>query len=259
MGDKRLGRLSKTYKWQQVVRLLEGGGDVSAIASFSLDAAKAGLERASHDPAFVSTLSGIFEFLDCAASKDFVGSLQERGFALSRNATTLEILESAKRNLDLKIKSLTRKSDLAELAQNSFTAVLIKHATSSTGSLLNASPDTIHRNLQNKLKGQGMKSVMHDFFASFTSRYLSYHLGRELPNHIGSNKRFADLASHHEFGKALDLYVRQTIRITDEFTPGWFGKARFKGTLDTESVSGYAHVAIKKICREFDRGGGRDL
>jgi len=44
------------------------------------------------------------------------------------------------------------------------------------------------------------------------------------------------------------------VRIANEFTPGWFGKARYENRLSHQDVSGFAHVAFKKIRSEFERG-----
>jgi hypothetical protein len=256
MGDKRLGRLPKTRKWRQVVQLMDSGGDVGAIAASSLDAVRAGLTGASHDPAFINTLSGIFDFLDCAASHDLVGTMRQRGYDVPADATVFDIVQGLKSDLDSRIKPLSRRSDLGEVAQNAFTETLLRHATATSASLFETTPETVQSNLKKQTSGEGMKSLMHDFFSSFTSRYLSYYLSRELSDHVGWNKRLGSVEGQREFEKAFDLYVRQTVRIADEFTPGWFGKTRFKRALDADSVAKFAHVAIKKICREFDRGGG---
>jgi hypothetical protein len=96
---------------------------------------------------------------------------------------------------------------------------------------------------------------MHEFYSAFTRRYLTYYLSRELPRHVGPGLPFQNTSEHEEFGRAFDLHVRQSVRIADEFTPGWFSKAQWEGNLTHESVSRYAFVAFKKIASEFRRGG----
>jgi hypothetical protein len=258
MGNNRLGRLPKTDNWQRVVKLLDAGGDISAIAVSSLEAVQNGLKVASSDPAFVQTLIGIFDFLDCAASKDLVRSMQERGYDVTADASLFDIVDGLKSKIDADVQSLRSRSDLGELTQNAFTEVLLKHASAGSKSLFEVTTETAQQNLSKSVRGTGLKTLMHEFFASFTSRYLSYYLSRELSNHVGRTQRFESVESHREFSKAFDLYVRQSVSIADEFTPGWFGKARFNKTLDRESVGHYAHVALKKISSEFAKGGGTD-
>ena len=62
------------------------------------------------------------------------------------------------------------------------------------------------------------------------------------------------IAEHKEFNSALGLYIRQAVKITDEFTPGWFGKAQYEKNLNYASISRYAHVAFKKIISEIRWG-----
>ncbi len=95
---------------------------------------------------------------------------------------------------------------------------------------------------------------MHEFFVNFTNQYLNYHLSREVANHIGISKAVTDIDGHTDFGKAFELYVRQTVRITDEFVPGWFGKARWEKRLSHGEVAKFSHVAFRKIRSEFGRG-----
>jgi hypothetical protein len=96
---------------------------------------------------------------------------------------------------------------------------------------------------------------MHEFYSNFTSRYLSYYLSRELPHHVGAGKRFANLDEHAQFAQSFDLYCRQTVRIADEFTSGWVGKAIYEGRADQGAVGRYAHIAFKKLASEFEKGG----
>ena len=59
MGHTRLGAIPKTKKWREVVEQVAGGrltglvpidADMAAIAARTLDAARAGLDRAITDP-----------------------------------------------------------------------------------------------------------------------------------------------------------------------------------------------------------------
>jgi hypothetical protein len=94
---------------------------------------------------------------------------------------------------------------------------------------------------------------MHEFYSGFVNKYLSYYLSRELPLHVGAGERFQNISEHKDFNSAFELYIRQSVRITKEFTPGWLGKAIYEKDLSHDSVSRYAHVAFKKIINEFKR------
>ena len=65
---------------------------------------------------------------------------------------------------------------------------------------------------------------------------------------------FANLDEHQGFNREFDLYCRQRVRVTDEFTAGWMGKAIYDKDTGADAVRRYAHVAFKKLASEFERG-----
>jgi len=255
MGNTRLGLLPRTHRWNQVIEKLSGSADLPEIAKASLKAAETGLLRLSGDAGFTTTLTAILKFVESAGSKDFGSALEQGGFHIPKEPSILDISSQLREKIDTELSRKRIKSDVSEIAQNSFTETLVRQVSSETPSLFGASPDALKSSLQKILSGVGFKAVMHDFFSTFTKRYLLYYLSRELPSHVGPRLRFNSLEAHNDFNQAFDLYVRQSIRIADEFTPGWFGKAKFEKKLTPDSVSRFAHVAFKKIVSEFTRGG----
>ncbi|MDD4051959.1 MAG: hypothetical protein PHR28_08695 [candidate division Zixibacteria bacterium] len=253
MGHLFLRNLPRTRKWRQVIDLLEADGDVPEIARASMEAVQTGLKNVPNDPGFRLTLTAIFDFVDSLQSSDPSKSLWERGFQLPVNPLILDYVASFKRKLDLDLSTQRSRSDPSEMAQNAFTETLVKSATAS-GSLFGLKPDEAQALLKRQLSGQSFKTLMHEFFTGFTRRYLQSYLTRAFPSYIGPNRRFGSMDSYNAFNDAFDLHIRQAIRITDEFVPGWYGKTRFEGRLTPDSVTRFAHIAFKKIRSEFARG-----
>jgi hypothetical protein len=251
MGHNRLGRLPRTYHWKKVIELLEGAGSVSEIADASLAAARAGLQRVPQDPGFALVLTAIFKFIESTRADDFDAALQQYGFSLRHSASLFDVVCCLKDKIDSDLSTRGIESDVSEIAQNSFTETLFKYVTADAPSLFEATAETLQQSLRRQLTGNRFKLLMHEYFSAFTRRYLTYYLSREVPNHVGPEARFQNIDEHEEFSRAFDLYVRQAVRIADEFTPGWFGKAEYEGRLTYESISRYAHVAFKKIVEEF--------
>ncbi|MEE9443727.1 MAG: hypothetical protein V3V99_13770 [candidate division Zixibacteria bacterium] len=255
MGHLRLGDIYKTRRWKKVIELLKAGGDISTIAEASMLAAQSGLGRIPNDAGFTHTLTTIFKFLESAGSKDFISNLNGQGYSLSNDASLFDIVSALKSRIDYDLNSLHIKSDASEIAQNAFTEALIKNVSTETGSLFETTSESMQKSISKYATGKRLAELMHNFLSSFTSRYLSYHLDRELPSHIGQGLRFQDINDHDKFNEAFNTYIRETVRISKEFTPGWFGKAKFNQDLSSESVAKFAHVAFKKISNEFARGG----
>lgn len=254
----RLGDLPKTLPWKKVIELLEHGADLAALADASMYASKTGLKRVPSDPGFCSVLTNIFQFVEAARSREFVQSLREHGFQIGEQPTLLDLVTSLQSKNDIDLSRYRIKSDVAEIAQNAFAETLLAHSSIDQPALFEITAIQVHRQLAKDLGGKGFGNLMHEFYSSFTHRYLTYYLSRELPRHIGRDSYFGTLASQREFNDALDLYIRQSIRIVDEFTPGWLGKAIWEGSLDREGVTQYAHGAFKKISSEFARSSGDD-
>ncbi|MFH1373379.1 MAG: hypothetical protein ABII79_06270 [bacterium] len=255
MGHIRLDRLPKTRRWKEVIELLHQGRSIDELARATFYAAQTGLSRIPIDAGFTQTLTVIFGFIDALQSKTPVTSLRQKGFAVPTDASLFDYVGSFKARAEDAAAAVHARSDIAEIARDSFSQVLLKYAGSSLQTLFGVDSTDAKQALRSNLKGKPLGSTMHEFFATFTQRYLNYYLGRELPNHVGTGKAFSNVDGHSEFNKAFDLHVRQTVRIADEFTPGWFGKARYEERLSHKDVSRFAHTAFKKIRSEFRRGG----
>ncbi len=255
MGHNRLGNLPKTLGWKKVMALLYQGTDVVDIANAALTAIESGLRQVPADVSFTLTLANIFRFVECARTKDFERALCDSGFDLPASPSLFDILSGLKEKIDRDLSAVSKRTDLSELAQNSFTETLTKYVAEQTPSLFAATSNHVQSAIERSLRGDRFKSLMHEFYSVFTRRYLNHYLSRELPRHVGPGLPFQNISEHEEFGKAFDLYVRQSVRIADEFTPDWFSKTQWEGEISAESVSRYANVAFKKIASEFRRGG----
>lgn len=255
MGHIRLGALAKTLRWKHVIQLLEEGADLSTLAQASFQASLTGLKRIPDDPGFNLVLTDIFKFVEAARSKDFAGALRDRGFQINGDVSTLSFVSSLHSKIDHDLSAERVKSDVSEIAQNAFAETLLSSVSLGQRSLFQSTSADLHRILSKALSGKQFGVLMHEFYTTFTHRYLSYHLSREFPLHVGAGQYFDNLGAHQRFNESLNLFIRQTVRISDEFTPGWLGKAIHKGTLDSDAVSRYAHVSFKKIAGEFQRGG----
>lgn len=253
MGHLRLGHLPRTHRWKQVIGLLESGADLPALADASFHAALTGLKRVPSDSGFLTTLNAIVGLANASRQTDLASALQVAGIDLTAQTSSFGFLSAVARTLSDQLGQVYPRSDVGKIAQDAFLESLTKQVRGKTGSLFGESEDA--KSLTSAFRGKQFKSLMHEFYSGFTSRYLTYYLSRELPHHVGAGKRFADLNAHTEFARDFDLYCRQTVRITDEFTPGWVGKAIYEGDTGADAVKRYAHVAFKKLASEFQKGG----
>lgn len=254
MGHNRLGILPKTHRWKHVINLLKSEADLPEIARASLQAMLTNFKRIPDDPGFNLVLSNIFGFAAGARSGDFQKSLEESGIRISHEAGPLDIVCGLQNKIDNDLSQQRSRSDPGEIAQNAFIETMLSTSSVAQPAMFDMGRDAAINQISKTLKGKEFADFMHTFFAKFTSRYMKYYLSRELSNHVGPGKYFDSIDRHKEFNKALGTYVSRVVRIADEFTPGWLGKAIYEQNLNRESISRYSYVAFNKIISEFKRG-----
>jgi len=135
MGHNRLGTLPRTQRWRDVIKLLEEEADLSQIADASIEAAQSGLQKVPNDLGFTITLTDIFQFIESARSKDLVNTLWERGFPVPEKTTLFDLISSLRQKTDVDLTTNKARSDISEIAQNAFSEVLLKHASTQLPSL----------------------------------------------------------------------------------------------------------------------------
>ena len=255
MGHIRLGKgLPQTHTWLQVVDLIAGNGNVSAIAAATLNAAKHGLEQASHDVAFVRSFWLLTQLPRCARDAEYTKALRNVGVLVSQSPSVFDLVAAFSSAVDAHVSMRGGRTDLGEMAQMSAAESLAADLGRKSQSLFGTTPEDVQRSLARMGRPKQFSSLARDFFARLTERYLGYFLSRELSKHIGPARRFADLDARKAFNKALTVHCRQASKIIEEFAGGWFSKTAFETGITPENAAGFIHVALDKIQAEVAKG-----
>ena len=125
-------------------------------------------------------------------------------------------------------------------------------------SLFGTTPAEVQQAVHDFSTKKGFSTLAYDFFSRFTQRYLTYHLGRELSNHVGGNGRFANPAEHTEFVSQLATHCREAAIIVREFSGGWYSKANFEDGISETKARKFVNFALKKLRKELKIRGERD-
>jgi len=118
MGHIRLGTLSQSKKWREVVDLLGTNASLEDIAEASAHAAELDLTRASNDPSFQFISRLLVELPLMARSPGFYDSLKEMGFAANTTDSVPKLLSEISNAIDRNAFNLGQSSDLGALAQS---------------------------------------------------------------------------------------------------------------------------------------------
>ena len=254
MGHIRLGTLSQSKKWREVVELLDTSAAVGDIAEAAAKASELDLKRASDDPNFQFVARLLVELPLWARSPDFVECLNEIGIGANAINSTTGLLNAIEVAVDRHSFEHGHASDAGELAKFALLESLSTQFEARLPSLFDPTSQEIRRALAGFSSGQQFAGLARDFFARLTYRSLDYYLSRELANHIGHDKRFNTDFERREFQRALVLHTQEASRIVEEFSGGWYGKTIWqKGDLSQEAINKFTRYAFKKMRDELGR------
>ncbi len=254
MGHIRLGTLSRSKKWREVVELLGSNASIEDVAEASARAAELDLARASDDPNFQFISKLLVELPLMARSPDFYDSLQELGLAENATASVSKLLSELSNAIDQNAFKLGQSSDLGALAHSALIETLSINLRDGLPTLFEPEPQEIRRALAQFSSGQRFAELARDFFARLTYKSLDYYLSRELANHTGAGARFGSDADRVIFERALFQHTFETSKIVEEFAGGWYGKTVWRDqNLTPETINKFTRYAFDKMRSELGR------
>jgi len=149
--------------------------------------------------------------------------MAELGLAMGSLSSTAGLLAGLYDAINANTFAHGKSSDAGELARTALLESLSVQLRDRLPSLFEPTPQEIRKALGSFASGQSFATLARDFFAHLSYRSLDYYLSRELANHTGEGKRFADDASRTAFEHAFEAS-----RIDEEFAGGWNGKTVWK-------------------------------
>jgi hypothetical protein len=117
VGHIRLGVLSRSRKWQQVVEQLHLGADVAAVAALAADAAETSLHGASDDPAFIHAFWLLIQIPLAARGPAFAEDLRRLGLEVPDQPSLMDVAAAFSGAVDQFARQRGGRTDLGEMAQ----------------------------------------------------------------------------------------------------------------------------------------------
>lgn len=254
MGHIRLGTLPQSKKWRDVIQLLETSAPLEDIAEAAARASELDLRRASDDPNFQFVAQLLVKLPLLARAPGFEAALSELGVERSAMESVPGLLAGLSDAITRHNFDLGRSSDAGEMARAALLECLSVQMRDRLPTLFEPTRQEVRQALASFASGQGFAVLARDFFARLSYRSLDYYLSREMANHTGAGKRFADDAARVEFSRALSQHTFEASRIVQEFAGGWYGKTVWKEqALSQEKINGFTRYAFKKMRSELGR------
>ena len=259
MGHQRIGTLPDTVGWRRVVATIAGGAAVAEVAAATTEAAADGLSKARNDPGpsfCVCLLGGVAR---AAHAGNFADNLRDLGLDVPDAPGLFDVTAAFADKVDRHLAVAGRRTDFGEMAELAAVESLTAQLGERSSSLYGADSDDLQRAARELSTPRGFGTLAHDFFARFAQRFLTYHLGRELPLHVGGNGRFADPSEHNDFVRRLEIHCREAAEIMHRFARDWYSRAHApdgEGITPASAKRFVAH-ALKKLRDELTDRGGR--
>jgi hypothetical protein len=263
MGHQRLGDIPKSRKWAAVVAAVaeEGAGAgslgdaVLEVADLTLDAAKAGLQRAIDDPGLRYTFYLLTQIVLAAREPDWQQRLGRIGIDLSEDSTLFDFTAEVQDAIDRHLASYGRPTDISEMAQQAAGQAIAELAGPNAKTLFGSGAIELQDAIRKLSTKSGFARLGQRFFGCFVSRFLNFYLSRVTAGQVGG-PRLGQVRELSQFNEALEHHCNQSSRIVHDFCGEWYSKTEFQDGIDRENTSRFMAIALKKLQAELEKQRG---
>ncbi len=261
MGHTRLGELPKGQRWKAVVaamaRLDDSPNDlltddVELIAQKTLDAAQAGLEKATEDEGLRYTFFLLTQLALASRETDWQDRLSRVGIDRSEDASLFGLTAEVQNAIDDHISLQGRPTDISEMAQQAAGEAIAKLAAPKAYTLFGSGEEEVQQAVRDLSTKKGFADLGQKFFGLFMSHFLNFYLSRATAAQVGSG-RLRHIGDLSQFNEVLQTHCEQTARIVRDFCGEWYSKTEFKEGITLDNTSRFMAVALKKLQAELKR------
>ncbi len=258
MGHIHLKTVPDTRPWRRVVGLVADGESAAVVAAATSAAAVAGLKRGKGDAGLGQVVYLLAHTVLAAREANFAEELSRIGITVPEAPGLFDLtagFSAAVRawHRDARVP----RTDLGEMAELAAVEAMTRCVGDRSDALF-PTGEEVHRATREFSTQAGFATLAHEFFARFTQRFLLYHLGRELPLHVGGNGRFDDPRDQMRFVDDLEIHTREAAVIVKTFAGGWYSKAKFEEGITRRQAQGFAAHCLDKLGLELELRGGRN-
>lgn len=254
MGHIRLGRLPRTTKWKHVINALESEeASFSGLLSSTSKASKDILTESYNLEGLTHCFWLFTNIAQASRKKDFIQALDKLGIDVSGNDSGLKILKKIYdfASSEINNKTQSKNTILNQIALESFKSAIHNTISRESASLFGWTPETIQQAFKKYSTSTQVAYLSRELFGNYINKAFSYVLEKELANSIGADTKFRNSADIQEFNNRLTTYCRETSKIVEQFSGGWYGKHGFIGDLkDKEKARRFTNHAITKLLSE---------
>jgi hypothetical protein len=254
MGHIHLGTLPRTIRWRRVVSLLEDSPDDPAgIARATLFAAERRLKDLSNDPSLTLCYWLLVRVAAASREPDFRFAMARLGIEIPGDGSALTFIAAISDRVRWETSDYLQSGPFSDIASLALRRALSETVGTQARSLFSSSLDDLQDAFVAYSTPATFAPVAGRFFADFLGRTLRFYIDRELSNHVGRERGFADLSGSEEFLRGLESYARESSKIMEGFAADWYSKRRWKrgSAIPRADAAGFVNHALTKLRREL--------
>lgn len=253
MGHIRFGKMPKTRKWAQVAELLGNEyGNIASLAQATLHATKSLFKQLNNDVGIQNSFWVLTQLTLKAKSKDYIQALGKLGIDIAPDSQdNFSFTADLSHSLTTLIKQSETETIFSEIARLSCLSVVSDILSSQTPNLFGNDIKDIQEIFRKYSSKKLFADLSKDYFAEFLSRSIKYFISTDAYNHVGDKLRFNSVDELSDFENALTTYCKQSARIVQEFSGGWYSKTEYEKGIGHNEVNKFIPIALKKMYKEL--------
>lgn len=263
MGHTRLGNIPTGKKWKAVVAALATSkqdtvsfgilsDDVELIALRTLEAARAGLNKALDDEGLKYTFFALTQLALASREPDWRKRLSEVGIDVPVESSPFALSAELHKSIDDYLLTRSYGSDISEIAQQAAGEALTNLTVEEARSLFGTGEKELQNAVRRLSTSRGFADLGQKFFGRFMARFLNFYLSRATASQVGGSK-FQSTSDVSKFNALLEQHCEQTARIVRDFCGEWYSKTEYQQGIDLANTSRFMAVAVKKLQSELER------
>jgi hypothetical protein len=257
MGHLRLGRLPKTRRWLEVIKLLDvAHEDLTGIAAGVVNASDARLKTLESDPSLGYCFWLLTRISWAAHQPDFQQTLLNIGIPVDNKTSVLTFISRLIERVHVETDGNIQSGHFGEISSLALRWTLSEALIQHSGTLFGNNVENLRMALRAYSRPNQFARLSRKFFAEFFARTICSLVDRELSHHVGRDQLLKTSADSGAFMNALKIHSHDSALIMEKFAADWYSKHNWeaKGEVSIDEAQSFVAVALLKLRSEFKLG-----
>ena len=253
MGHIRLGTLTATRRWKDVIEMIAEQADAPKIAEAVTHAWEHAFNTVRDDVGFREAIWLLSQIGVAGKSTNPAEHLNAAGIEVAGAKSVVEVAMGLSEAMENRLQVARRRSDFGELAQRALVGAVTAQLQKDSLPLPGFASEDVQGALQKCGREKGFGELSREFFSRMTNECLNYFLSKTLTGQVGDGRRFNSMVRVQAFEDAMRTHCSEASEIVEDFSSRWFSKHYFEegGRIQRDSAEKFGWFGLEKMRREL--------